>query len=163
MKSVINPIRQRNRNTNTAITISTLRPACLFFFSPELFKYIENDDPNAALTAADYNLANGQMGWTSTDAEDKSVSKFVTYTVEIPANTAAGKYELKVVGVTADKNYGQDAVLTKGQHDSTLTLTVKEKTTATGYTAELSVDTAKSAVTQIVIRTANYTLTMTPV
>lgn len=36
---------------------------------------IENDDPNAALTAADYNLANGQMGWTSTDAEDKSVSK----------------------------------------------------------------------------------------
>lgn len=99
---------------------------------------IENDDPNAALTAADYNLANGQMGWTSTDAEDKSVSKFVTYTVEIPANTAAGKYELKVVGVMADKNYGQDAVLTKGQHDSTLTLTVKEKTTATGYTAELS-------------------------
>lgn len=32
----------------------------------------------------------------------------------------------------------------------------------TGYTAELSVDTDKSAVTQIVIRTANYTLTMTP-
>lgn len=85
---------------------------------------IENDDPNAALTAADYNLANGQMGWTSKDAEDKSVSKFATYTVEIPANTAAGKYELKVVGVMADKNYGQDAVLTKGQHDSTLTLTV---------------------------------------
>lgn len=99
---------------------------------------IENDDPNAVLTAADYNLANGQMGWTSKDAEDKSVGKFATYTVEIPANTAAGKYELKVVGVTADKKYGQDAVLTKGQHDSTLTLTVKEKTTATGYTAELS-------------------------
>ena len=32
----------------------------------------------------------------------------------------------------------------------------------TGYTAELSVDTAKSIVTQIVIRTANYTLTMIP-
>lgn len=32
----------------------------------------------------------------------------------------------------------------------------------TGYTASVSVDTAKSAVTQIVIRTANYTLTMTP-
>lgn len=32
----------------------------------------------------------------------------------------------------------------------------------TGYTAELSIDTAKSIVTQIVIRTANYTLTMTP-
>lgn len=99
---------------------------------------IENDDPNATLTAADYNLANGQMGWTSADAEDKSVSKFVTYTVEIPANTAAGTYELKVTGVNAWKNYDQDAVLTKGQHDSTLTLTVKEKTTATGYTAELS-------------------------
>lgn len=99
---------------------------------------IENDDPNATLTAADYNLANGQMGWTSADTEDKSVSKFVTYTVEIPANTAAGKYELKVTGVNAWKNIAQDAVLTKGQHDSTLTLTVKEKTTATGYTAELS-------------------------
>ena len=99
---------------------------------------IENDDPNATLTAADYNLANGQMVWTSADAEDKSVSKFVPYTVEIPANTAAGTYELKVTGVNAWKNYAQDAVLTKGQHDSTLTLTVKEKTTATGYTAELS-------------------------
>ena len=32
----------------------------------------------------------------------------------------------------------------------------------TGYTASVSVDTAKSAVTQIVIRTANYTLTMIP-
>ena len=32
----------------------------------------------------------------------------------------------------------------------------------TGYTASVSVDTAKSAVTQIVIRTANYTLTVTP-
>lgn len=32
----------------------------------------------------------------------------------------------------------------------------------TGYTAIVSVDTAKSAVTQISIRTANYTLTMTP-
>lgn len=99
---------------------------------------IENDDPNAILTAADYNLANGQMVWTSADAEDRSVSKFVTYTVEIPANTAAGTYELKVTGVNAWKNYAQDAVLTKGQHDSTLTLTIKEKTTATGYTAELS-------------------------
>lgn len=99
---------------------------------------IENDDPNATLTAADYNLANGQMAWTSADAEDRSVSKFVTYTVEIPANTAAGTYELKVTGVNAWKNIAQDAVLTKGQHDSTLTLTVKEKTTATGYTAELS-------------------------
>lgn len=32
----------------------------------------------------------------------------------------------------------------------------------TDYTASVSVDTAKSAVTQIVIRTVNYTLTMTP-
>jgi len=32
----------------------------------------------------------------------------------------------------------------------------------TGYTASVSVDTVKSAVMQIVIRTANYTLTMTP-
>lgn len=32
----------------------------------------------------------------------------------------------------------------------------------TGYTARVSVDTAKSAVTQIVIRTTDYTLTMTP-
>ena len=32
----------------------------------------------------------------------------------------------------------------------------------TGYTAELSVDTAKNVVTQLVIHTENYTLTMTP-
>lgn len=106
---------------------------------------IENDDPNAALTAADYNLANGQIGWTSKDAEDKSVSKFATYTVEIPANTAAGKYELKVVGVMADKNYGQDAVLTKGQHDSTLTLTLPVYITS----SEASVTTWNAATVKI--------------
>ena len=45
----------------------------------------------------------------------------------------------------------------------TWTLTVSyEDDSFTGYTAELSVDTAKNTVTQIVIRTANYTLTMTP-
>ena len=32
----------------------------------------------------------------------------------------------------------------------------------TGYTAELSVDMAKNTVTQLILRTANYTLTMTP-
>jgi len=32
----------------------------------------------------------------------------------------------------------------------------------TGYSAELSVDTAKNTVTQLILRTANYTLTMTP-
>ncbi|HAT78098.1 MAG TPA: hypothetical protein DCS10_01645, partial [Oscillibacter sp.] len=32
----------------------------------------------------------------------------------------------------------------------------------TGYTVELSVDTAKNTVTQLILRTANYTLTMTP-
>ena len=62
---------------------------------------IENDDPNATLPAAAYNLANGQMAWTSADAEDKSVSKIVPYTVEIPATTAAGTKELLLTGVNA--------------------------------------------------------------
>ena len=45
----------------------------------------------------------------------------------------------------------------------TIALTVSyEDDSFTGYTAELSVDTAKNTVTQLILRTANYTLTMTP-
>ena len=45
----------------------------------------------------------------------------------------------------------------------TWTLTVSyAEDSFTGYTAELSVDTAKNVVTQLVIHTENYTLTMTP-
>ena len=35
-------------------------------------------------------------------------------------------------------------------------------TASPAHTIELSVDTAKNTVTQLVIRTVNYTLTMTP-
>ena len=90
-----------------------------------------------------------------------------TFELEIGGMTCAScanrieKKLNKLDGVQASVNYATEKakVTVPDGYDPALLIAEVEKT---GYTAELSVDTAKSAVTQIVIRTANYTLTMTP-
>lgn len=72
---------------------------------------MENDDANAQLVPADYNLATGSVVWNG-DGEDHSVTNFVIYTVEIPADTKAGRYELSLYEVEANATYGTKPVLT---------------------------------------------------
>lgn len=86
---------------------------------------MENDDANAQLVPADYNLATGSVVWNG-DGEDHSVTNFVIYTVEIPADTKAGRYELSLYEVEANATYGTKPVLTSPDNNTSATLTIKE-------------------------------------
>lgn len=86
---------------------------------------MENDDANAQLVPADYNLATGSVVWNG-DGEDHSVTNFVIYTVEIPADTKAGRYVLSLYEVEANATYGTKPVLTSPDNDTSATLTIKE-------------------------------------
>lgn len=99
---------------------------------------IENDDANAPLTKADYNLKAGTISWQSEDTEDYDITNFAIYTLQVPANVAAGTYELKITNVDAAKGYGKTKVLTTASNTS-VTLTVKDNTPAAeGYTVAVS-------------------------
>lgn len=86
---------------------------------------ITNDDPNAALTAAHYNLANGMVGFQTADAENYSISKFADVTISVPAGTEAGTYTITIDGVTADADYGFTPILTNAT-TATATLTIED-------------------------------------
>lgn len=86
---------------------------------------MENDDSNAQLNPADYNLATGNVVWNG-DGEDHSVTNFVIYTVEIPADTKAGSYELSLYDVEANAKYGAEPVLTSPDNDTSATLTIAD-------------------------------------
>lgn len=99
---------------------------------------IENDDANAPLTKADYNLKAGTISWQSEDTEDYDITNFAIYTLQVPVNVAAGTYELKITNVDAAKGYGKTKVLTTASNTS-VTLTVKDNTPAAeGYTVAVS-------------------------
>lgn len=86
---------------------------------------ITNDDPNATLTAAHYNLANGMVGFQTADAENYSISKFADVTISVPAGTEAGTYTITIDGVTADADYGFTPILTNAT-TATATLTIED-------------------------------------
>lgn len=86
---------------------------------------ITNDDPNAALTAAHYNLTNGMVGFQTADAENYSISKFADVTISVPAGTEAGTYTITIDGVTADADYGFTPILTNAT-TATATLTIED-------------------------------------
>ena len=86
---------------------------------------ITNDDPNAALTAAHYNLTNGMVGFQTADAENYSISKFADVTISVPAGTEAGTYTITIDGVTADADYGFTPILTNAT-PATATLTIED-------------------------------------
>ena len=86
---------------------------------------ITNDDPNAALTAVHYNLANGMVGFQTADAENYSISKFADVTISVPAGTEAGTYTITIDGVTADADYGFTPILTNAT-TATATLTIED-------------------------------------
>ena len=86
---------------------------------------ITNDDPNAALTAAHYNLTNGMVGFQTADAENYSISKFADVTISVPAGTETGTYTITIDGVTADADYGFTPILTNAT-TATATLTIED-------------------------------------
>ena len=98
---------------------------------------IENDDPNAILTAGDINLKNGSIVWSTEDTEDTTVSKLATYTITVPANVESGSYTLTAKNIVAGRDYA--AVWVLQDVDVSVTLTVKDNTPAAeGYTVAVS-------------------------
>ena len=86
---------------------------------------ITNDDPNAALTAAHYNLTDGMVGFQTADAENYSISKFADVTISVPAGTEVGTYTITIDGVTADADHGFTPILTNAT-TATATLTIED-------------------------------------
>ena len=86
---------------------------------------ITNDDSNAPLNAGNYNLKTNQIGFKTADAENATISKFAEITISVPANTAAGNYDILINGVTADADYGTVPVLTNAT-TATATLTIED-------------------------------------
>lgn len=86
---------------------------------------ITNDDSNAPLNAGNYNLKINQIGFKTADAENATISKFAEITISVPANTAAGNYDILINGVTADADYGTVPVLTNAT-TATATLTIED-------------------------------------
>ena len=111
------------------------------------FTSISNDDPNAILTGAHYNLNNGMVGYQTADAEDYSISKYADVVISIPAGTKAGTYPITIDGVTADAEYGFKPIQTNATTAST-TLTIEEKkadpVTPNGYSVSAAGSTAIS-------------------
>ena len=111
------------------------------------FTSISNDDPNAILTGAHYNLNNGMVGYQTADAEDYSISKYADVVISIPAGTKAGTYPITIDGVTADAEYGFKPIQTNATTAST-TITIEEKkadpVTPNGYSVSAAGSTAIS-------------------
>lgn len=111
------------------------------------FTSISNDDPNAILTGAHYNLNNGMVGYQTADAGDYSISKYADVVISIPAGTKAGTYPITIDGVTADAGYGFTPIQTNATTAST-TLTIEEKkadpVTPNGYSVSAAGSTAIS-------------------
>lgn len=111
------------------------------------FTSISNDDPNAILTGAHYNLNNGMVGYQTADAKDYSISKYADVVISIPAGTKAGTYPITIDGVTADAKFGFEHIQTNATTAST-TLTIEEKkadpVTPNGYSVSAAGSTAIS-------------------
>lgn len=92
-----------------------------------------------SLTASDYNLDNGTVGWLEPSVEDVTVaSKLLKVTFTVPANTPAGTYQMGVSGLTFSKNLGED-VWEDGAASATATLTITEPAAPTvGYNAAIT-------------------------
>ena len=105
--------------------------------SPLQLTSIRGGEERIDLRGADYNLANGMVGWTSSDAENISgITNMLTATFTVPANTPAGSYQVGIKDLELTQDYGTNIWENKAM--ATATLTVEEATVSNGYTAEIT-------------------------
>lgn len=86
---------------------------------------MECNDANVKDGEFEGNPANGMISWMAPDLKPRDIKDMAVVTVEIPANTPAGKYTLSVEQMEANTNNGYDEVLTEASNVSA-TLTIKE-------------------------------------
>lgn len=104
--------------------------------SPLTISSITGGDKLGAYDAAATNLETGVTYWGSEDLENVSgVTEIAVITFTVPANTAAGTYNVGVTGLELTKDYGE---IWENGASATTTLTISEATVAEGYTASLN-------------------------
>lgn len=96
---------------------------------------IASGDESVEFTASEMNLATGEVAWSSPDGEVVSgITDIAKITFVVPANTAAGTYEVGIEGLVLASEYG---TVWEDGATATTTLTITDAT-ATGYTAGIS-------------------------
>lgn len=116
---------------------------------PLVLAGIVGGDEKIEINASHYNLANGQLGWTTADIEDVTdVTDLVMVTFTVPANTPAGTYN---VGATNfEFSQGYDIIAWETSASVSTTLTIIDATASAGYTAGLTTLTDEVSVEDVV-------------
>lgn len=99
---------------------------------------ITGGDALGAYDSGATNVENGKAAWGSTNSENVTgVTELAVITFTVPANTAAGTYEVGFTNLELTKDWGtvwEDAA------SATTTLTITGAVAAEGYTAGISAD-----------------------
>ena len=96
---------------------------------------IVSGEESVEFTASEINLATGEVEWSSPDAEVvDGITDIAKITFVVPANTAAGTYEVGIEGLVLASDYG---TVWEDGATAIATLTITD-TIATGYTAGIS-------------------------
>lgn len=89
------------------------------------------------ITGADYNQENGKVAWSDPGIENISgVTRLLTATFTVPANTPAGTYQVGFKDLELTQNYTVD--IWENAANGTATLTVEDNVSSTGYQAKVS-------------------------
>lgn len=147
---------------DAALEVANMSDVSLVYFTAEPFPFFEN---GAAYSVNYYPKNGGFASEPTIGYRGTSSHPAIPYETDTSAESFyIGKCFVACQFTGTRSKHITDAKLVSSSNGiETWALTVSFADGAfTGYTAELSVDTAKSAVTQLILRTANYTLTMTP-
>ena len=147
---------------DAALEVANMSDVSLVYFTAEPFPFFEN---GAAYSVNYYPKNGGFVSEPLIGYRGTSSHPAIPYETDTSAESFyIGKCFVNCQFTGARSKHITDFKRTAAAGSAeTWMLTVSyEDDSFTGYTAELSVDTAKSAVTQLILRTANYTLTMMP-
>lgn len=147
---------------DAALEVANMSDVSLVYFTAEPFPFFEN---GAAYVVNYYPKNGGFASEPTIGYRGTSSHPAIPYETDTSAESFyIGKCFVNCQFTGARSKHITDFKRTAAAGSAeTWMLTVSyEDDSFTGYTAELSVDTAKSAVTQLILRTANYTLTMMP-
>ena len=118
---------------------------------------IENE--TLGFAASNVNLANGRVNYATPDAENWSTELVVKVTYNVPANIAAGSYDLGIHELTISEDYGTEWE-SAGAASTTLTVQAgsvpdpdPEPEPAVTYTATLDKTSVESGAAQTVVMT----------